>query len=151
MFDMLKIRTLREGVDKTSSFATSDQYVWGGRFMRKYRIDEIPQIWNLLKGQMNFVGPRPEEERVIELYPEHIREKLLSIKPGWFSLAGIYFFKDEEEILRLSPDPHKDYWEKIRPIKLTLDFFYIDNKGFLLDLWIIYQAIKRGVMQVFKK
>lgn len=148
---MLKFRTLKNGIDKTNSFVTNDQYTFGGRFLRKYRLDELPQIVNILKGEMGIVGPRPEEARVIQLYPEHIRKKLLSVKPGWFSLAGIYFFKDEEEILKQSVTPHKDYWEIIRPMKLTLDFFYIDNRGFLLDCWILYQGLKKGIMQAFKR
>ena len=105
-------------------------------------MDEIPQFWNLLKGDMALVGPRPEELGTINLYPEHIREKLLSVKPGMFGMAGIYFM-DEEQLLASSENPQKDYWEKIKPMKATLDTFYIENRCFLLNLAIVYMAIKR--------
>lgn len=98
---------------------------------------------------MGFVGIRPLEERTAELYPAHIREKLLSIKPGWFSLSGLYFM-DEENILSLSDDPHKDYWEKIFPIKTALDFFYLENRCLTLNIWVIYQGVKKAIQSVWR-
>lgn len=139
-FTMYKLRTLKYGSDK-HSFASEERYIKGGRLLRKFRIDEIPQLWNMLRGDMALVGPRPEEQKVIDLYPEHIKNKLLSIKPGLFGLSAIYFM-DEEAILRESDDQHRDYWEKLKPMKLTLDFFYIENRCFSLNVWIIWQAIK---------
>lgn len=139
-FTMLKFRSLREGSDK-DSFASEEKYVPFGRFMRKFRIDELPQIWNMLRGDMAVVGPRPEELRTINVLPPHIKEKLLSVRPGLFGLSGIYFM-DEEVMLQQSNNPASDFWMKIKPMKMTLDFFYIDNKCLSLDLWIIYQAIK---------
>ena len=143
-FTMYKFKTLKDGSD-TSAFH-KDAYLFGGRFLRKYRIDELPQIWNIIRGDMALVGPRPQEERTINLYPSGIKEKLLSVKPGWFSPAGIHFMH-EGQILEFSKNPHEDYWIKIQPMKLTLDFFYVENKGFFLDLWVIYQAIKKGLFQ----
>lgn len=146
VFTMYKIRTLKES-DK-SSYNHSDNYVFLGKFMRKYRIDEIPQLLNLLKGDMNLVGPRPQDAKTIDLYPQHLKEKLLSIKPGMFGLSGIHFM-DEEHILTLSDEPAKDYWSKIFPLKIALDFFYIENRCLSLNLWIIWQSIKRGL--IFRK
>ena len=142
-FTMWKIRTLKEGSD-SSSFVSKDQYTWCGRFLRKWRIDEIAQLWNVLRGEMSLVGPRPLEYKTSTLYPRDTVRKLLSVKPGMFGLAGIYFM-DEERLLQLSQDPQKDYWEKIAPIKLALDFFYIENKCFSLDLWIVWHGIKRRI------
>lgn len=139
-FSMLKIRTLKES--NKSGYNHQDNYTRFGRFFRKYRIDEIPQFWHVLTRRMNVVGPRPMEKKTLDLYPAHIREKLLSVRPGMFGLAGIYFM-DEEHLLSLSKDPQKDYWTRIAPLKLSLDCFYIDNRGWLLDLWIIYQAVKK--------
>lgn len=147
-FLMFKFRTLKESTDKTNSFAGGDQYVFLGRFMRKFRMDEIPQIWNILRGDMSLCGPRPEEEKTFYLYPAHIREKLVSVKPGLVSLSALYFMH-EEQLLHHSSDPHKDYWEKIKPMKLTLDFFYIENKCFSLDAWLLWQGFKLLVKQLF--
>lgn len=146
-FVMLKFRTMKEGT--SGSFATEDRYTWAGKFLRKTRLDELPQLWNIIRGDMWFVGPRPEEASTMNLFPQDIRTKLLSVKPGWFGLGGL-FFVDEEKFLAQSPDPHKDYWEKIKPMKLTLDFFYINNRCMSLDLWIIYQGFKVGIKNAFK-
>lgn len=147
-FTMLKFRTMKLG--NNGSFATEDRYTWCGKFLRKTRIDELPQIWNILRGDMRIVGIRPIEESTFNLYPEHVRNRLLSIRPGWFTLSGVFFI-EEEKILQLSEDPHLDYWQKILPIKLALDYFYIENKCFILDLVIIWLGIKKGFSILFKK
>lgn len=141
-FHMYKVRTLKPG--RSSSFAHEHEYVWGGKFMRKFRIDELPQLWNMLKRDMNLVGPRPMDRQTYFLYPPHIQNILTSVRPGLFGLAGIHFM-DEEQMLKLSKDPTQDYYEKILPIKLALDMFYIENRCLSLDIWIIYQALKRRI------
>lgn len=145
-FIMWKFRTMKLG--NNGYFASEDKYTWAGKFLRKTRLDELPQLWNILKGDMAFVGPRPEEESTMALFPEDIREKLLSVKPGWFGLGGLFFI-DEETWLAQSPDPHKDYWEKIKPMKLTLDFFFINNRCFSLKVWIMWQGFKIGIKNIF--
>lgn len=146
VFTIYKIRTLKEKTK--SNYNHEDNYAFLGRLLRKFRIDEIPQLWNVLRGDMNFVGPRPQELKTISLYPTHIKRRVLSVKPGMFGLAGLYFM-NEERILTLSNDPAKDYWEKIVPLKITLDLFYVENRCFSLDCWIIYQGIKRGLSQLW--
>ena len=138
IFWMPKIQTLKEG---HGHFAHEREYVWGGKFMRKYRIDEMPQLWCILTGNMRLFAPRPRDPREVDLYPADIREKLLSIKPGLLSLSGIYFM-DEEHLLKLSTKPTEDYFTRILPLKISLDMFYIDNRCFLLNLSILYMAIK---------
>lgn len=139
-FTMYKIRTLKE--NKKTHYNHGNNYTFMGKFLRKYRLDEAPQLLNVLKGDMSIVGPRPQEAKTIDLYPDYIKDKLLSVKPGMFGLAGIHFM-DEEHILTLSEEPEKDYWERIAPLKITLDFFYIENKCLSLDLWIAWQAVKK--------
>lgn len=142
LFRMYKLRTLREG---GGTFAHQREYVWGGKFMRKWRLDEAPQLLNLFKGDMSICGPRPREMAEISLYPKDITDKLLSVKPGWFSPSGIHFM-DEEHILKYSKDANEDYFTKILPIKIALDLFYIDNKCFLLDLGLVYAALRRRII-----
>lgn len=138
IFSMYKIQTLDPG---GGSFAHEREYVRGGRFMRKFRIDELPQLWNILKGDMGLFGIRPKEPKEIDLYPEDVRNKILSKKPGLFSLSGIYFM-DEEHILKHSLNSHQDYFNKVLPMKLALDMFYIDNRCWLLNASLIWMAIK---------
>lgn len=138
-FLMLKFRTLREGAD--ASAFHKDQYTWCGRFLRKYRLDEVLQLINILKGEMSLFGVRPQEERTINIYPEHVRDKILSQKPGLISPAAIFFY-DEERILRHSDNPHEDYWTKIYPIKLALDCFYIENRNWLMNLGLLWAVVK---------
>lgn len=146
-FLMYKIRTLKEG--KNTPFAHQNGYTWCGRFLRKYRLDETPQLWNLLNGTMRLVGPRPEEQKTIELIPQDIRNKILSIKPGWFDMAGVFFF-DEEEMLRESTDPAQTYWTQIKPMKLILQSFYVENRCFLLDVAIIYMGFKKAIKSIWR-
>lgn len=141
-FVMYKLRTLKEGTDKTSSFAQQDQYTTFGRLLRATKIDELPQLWNLLKGDIALVGPRPEEERAINIIPKETRDILLSVKPGMTSLASIHFF-NEEAILKDSQDAHKDYWERIKPTKILLDVFYIEHRSVLLKLFILWETFKK--------
>ena len=148
-FFMYKIRTLKEGVDRSSSYAKDGQYAWCGRFLRKHKADELPQFFNVLKGDISLVGPRAEEEKSLAVLPEDISEKLLSVKPGITSLSSIYFF-DEESFLRKVPNSAEVYWTKIKPIKLILDMFYIENKSFSLDCWILYATFKRVIKEIFK-
>ena len=140
-FKMWKVKSLRDGV---GDFAHKREYVWGGRFMRKWRIDEVPQIWCILNGTMSLFGPRPREAKEIDLYPQDIKDKLLSVKPGLFGLAGI-FFMDEEILLKHSKDAAADYFKKILPIKLALDMFYIDHKCWLLNIAIVWMALKARI------
>ncbi len=143
-FTLWKVRTLKEGTDKTSSFAQDDQYTRFGRFLRKTKIDELPQIICLLRGQISLVGPRAEEARSIRVLPNDIKQKLLSVKPGLTSLASVHFF-NEEEILKQVADPAALYWKEIKPTKILLDMFYIQNRCFILDLAIIWMTFKRVV------
>ena len=143
-FTLYKFQTLLDSTDGNRPFAHLNSYTRFGKFLRKYKLDEAPQIWNIIKRDMNFVGIRPEEAKSIAIYPEELKKKLLSRRPGWFSLSGLYFLH-EEDILKESLNPYKDYWTKIRQLKLVLDLFYLENRGILLDLWIIYNGLKKMI------
>lgn len=145
-FTIWKIRTLREGADR-SQFA--QEYTFLGRFLRKTKLDELPSILNILKGDLAIFGYRPEEKRTWDLYPKHIQELLAQQKPGLMDLSSIHFFS-EEKILELSEDKHSDYWEKIFPLKMALRAFYFENRCFLLNMAILYIVFKKVFKSFFK-
>lgn len=141
-FRMFKFRTMYAGVDKISSSpscADDDPRVTKlGKFLRKYKLNEIPQLINVLKGEMSFVGPRPEVPSEVETYNDEER-RILTVKPGITDYASITYH-NEGEILKGSPDPHQVYREKIKPGKLRLALKYVNEQSFLVDLKILFQT-----------
>jgi lipopolysaccharide/colanic/teichoic acid biosynthesis glycosyltransferase len=106
-----------------------------GHFIRSYKLDELTQLWNVLKGDMSLVGPRPNVKRETDLYTSQ-EKKLLTIKPGITDFASIVF-SDEGEILADKADPDIAYNQLIRPGKSRLGLFYIGHKNILVDLLLI--------------
>ena len=149
-FFMWKLRTLEPNFDKTNTFAKEESYTKWGHTLRKYKLDELPQFLNVLKGQMSLVGPRPEEERTLNAIPEEIRKQLLSVKPGMTSLASLHFY-DEEAILKKGEDIFKDYWVRIKPMKIMLDVFYVQNRNWIINLGILLATFKKIVGLFFRK
>lgn len=148
-FEALKFRTLREGTNR-HQFAKFGEYLPFGKLLRKTHLDELPQLWNVFKRDMNIVGPRPEErETFLTLHPD-TRRILTSRRPGMTSLASLQF-SNEEEIIANSKDVYSDYWTKIKPMKIHLDVFYIQNRDIFLDLWIIYRTFLMVVKRIFKR
>lgn len=141
-FMMVKLRSMSVGADKTGVESTSanDLRITNiGRRIRAFKLDEIPQLWNVLKGEMSLVGPRPNSRKGTEVYTmEELR--LLSKRPGITDIASIVF-SDEGEILKDSQDPDLDYNQLIRPWKSRLGLLYIDNYSLLLDLKLIYLTV----------
>lgn len=111
-----------------------------GKFLKKYQIDELPQLINVLRGEMSFVGPRPEVKIYVDMMSDEERKIIFSIKPGMTDLASLWNFH-EGEMLMGSSDPEKTYMEKIRPIKLKLQQEYVKNHSFLLDLKIVIKTV----------
>ena len=107
-----------------------------GKYIRQYKIDELPQLWNVLKGQMSIVGPRPEVPDYMARYPEKDRQLILSVKPGITDLASLKFY-DEEKILAACADPLEGYFKKVLPKKLRYSRFYIKRSSILLDFYLI--------------
>jgi lipopolysaccharide/colanic/teichoic acid biosynthesis glycosyltransferase len=115
-----------------------------GKFMRRYQLDELPQFINILKGEMSFVGPRPEVPSEVALYDEETRKIILSVRPGLTDLATLENVH-EEEILRGASDPHQAYRELIQPQKLKLAREYVKERNFWLDIKIIIKTLKSAI------
>jgi lipopolysaccharide/colanic/teichoic acid biosynthesis glycosyltransferase len=103
-----------------------------GRFLRRTKLDELPQLINVLKGEMSIVGPRPEVEKWVAVYPEKW-QRILTVKPGITDKASI-MFRDEEKLLSESSDPENTYMNEILPRKLDLSLEYADNHSFIGDI-----------------
>ncbi len=111
-----------------------------GHFLRKYKLDELAQLFNVLSGTMSLVGPRPEVQEYIDVYPDDIRSKVLSVRPGITDFASIEF-KDENQMLENSEDPNKTYIEEILPIKQQYYIQYVNEQSLLLDIKLIFRTI----------
>ena len=139
IFNMVKLRSMVVKADKTGVDSTSSndpRITPIGRFIRRYKFDELMQLWNVLRGEMSLVGPRPNVERETNLYT-YIEKKLLTVKPGITDIASIVF-ADENEILKDSKDPDIDYNQLIRPWKSRLGLIYVQNRSLGLDVRLIY-------------
>ena len=139
IFNMIKLRSMiinadKSGVDSTSSDDSRITPI--GKFIRKFKLDELTQIINVFFGQMSFVGPRPNVKRETDLYT-NVEKKLLLVRPGITDFSSI-IFSDEGDILKSKQDPDLSYNQLIRPWKSRLGIFYIDNKSFFLDIKLIY-------------
>ena len=110
-----------------------------GRFLRKYKMDELPQLINVFLGDMSFVGPRPQVRWAVDLYTPEERI-ILSVRPGITDYASLYF-SNEGEILKGSADPDQTYMEKIHPLKTRLALEYIRTRSFWVDLRIILKTV----------
>lgn len=142
-FRIYKFRTMvvnAENIGASSTPENDPRITKVGKFLRKYKLDELPQLINVLKGEMSFVGPRPQVLWAVELYNDE-EKKLLSVRPGITDYASIKF-KNEAEILKGSADPDKDYLEKIAPEKLRLSLEYMKNQSLWLDIKLIFATFK---------
>lgn len=117
-----------------------------GKFLRKHKLDELPQLLDVLYGDMSLVGPRPEVPEYMNVYPNDLRHKVLSVKPGITDQASIEM-KDENQLLSRYADPKKAYIEEILPIKQKYYLSYVENRNLLLDIQIILKTI----YQIFLK
>ena len=109
-----------------------------GYSLRKYKLDELPQLFNVLFGEMSFVGPRPEVKRYTDLY-NPFQKRVLSVRPGITDYASIKF-RNENDLLSASADPEQLYIEEIMPEKLELNLKYIDNNSVFKDIKIIFDT-----------
>lgn len=137
-FRMVKIRSMVVGADLSGvdSTAADDMRITPvGRFIRRYKLDELTQFWNVLRGEMSLVGPRPNVRSAVDSYTVEER-RLLSVRPGITDLASIVF-SDEAEILRGSQNPDRTYDELIRPGKSRLGLYYVEHMSLWLDLSIV--------------
>jgi len=141
MFRIFKFRTMHAGREEGPPVTASgdDRITGTGRFLRKYKLDELPQLINVLKGEMSLVGPRPEVPRYVEMFrPAY--EKLLSVRPGITDPASLGF-SNEEELLMPNGGAEQDYIRKMLPEKIRLSSEYIDRMGLLADFKIILRTL----------
>jgi len=142
-FKIFKFRTMVSGAEDLGGPSTASddpRLTKVGKFLKKYQFDELPQLINVIKGEMSLVGPRPEVPLYVNMMTEEEKKIILSVRPGITDLASLWDFH-EGEILKGSPDPEKTYMEKIRPEKIHLQIEYVKNHSFMLDLKIIFKTI----------
>lgn len=141
-FDIYKFRTMADRRDEGRQLTVGQdpRITRAGRFLRRTKLDELPQLLNVLVGTMSLVGPRPEVPRYVDRYPPAVREAVLSVAPGITDLAAI-LYKDENDILGRAPDPERAYVETILPVKLEYYQRYVRERSFWLDVRIICRTL----------
>lgn len=143
-FYIYKFRTMHQGAEKKGLLtvgAKDSRITRVGYFLRKYKLDELPQLLNVLKGDMSFVGPRPEVRRYVNLYTTQ-QMQVLSVRPGITDYASIAY-SNESELLKRAADPEKFYIETVFPAKLELNLKYIAEKNFWKDIQLIFLTVKK--------
>jgi len=141
-FRLIKFRTMFSKSENQGLLTIGDKdsrITKAGIWLRKYKIDELPQLLNILKGEMSFVGPRPEVRKYVDLYNER-QKTVLDVKPGLSDYASLEYI-NESEILSGFSDPEKAYVEKIMPAKLELNLKYIREQGLITDTKILYKTL----------
>ena len=141
-FKIFKFRTMHVNADKKGllTIGGKDPRVTTiGFYLRKYKLDELPQLINVIKGEMSFVGPRPEVRQYVNLYSDSYKE-VLNVKPGITDLASIEF-RNENEILLEQKDPYQYYIDYIMPKKLEINLKYIAQSSLIKDLVIIIRTL----------
>ena len=143
LFDIVKFRTMRTGAEAMGPQITVGQdtrITRAGAWLRRSKVDELPQFINVLRGDMSVVGPRPEVPRYVAQYPADVRQAVLSVRPGITDLASIEF-REESALLARSQDPERTYVEQILPAKLRHAQQYVRTHSLWLDLRIIARTV----------
>ncbi len=149
-FYLYKFRTMVVDADKKGFITVGERdprVTRAGYYLRKYKLDELPQLMNVLRGEMSFVGPRPEVRKYVNLYNEEQR-KVLSVKPGITDYASIQYI-DENEVLATSDNPEKAYIEVILPEKIKFNMKYIENQSVKEYFKIIFLTIRKMSISLF--
>lgn len=142
LFKVLKFRTMHTNAEAMGAKITvgGDPRITSvGNFLRHYKLDELPQLFNVLRGEMSLVGPRPEVPEYVEFYPEGMKEIVLSVLPGMTDRASIEY-RDESAILENATNPLKEYRETILPVKLDYYKDYVNNRSLITDISLIFQT-----------
>ncbi|MCC6072173.1 sugar transferase [Massilia sp. GCM10020059] len=141
-FSIFKFRTMRvqAGAGGQLTVGQDARITRAGRFLRHYKLDELPQLINVLQGSMSLVGPRPEVPRYVACYPPDVRRIVLSVAPGITDWASIHY-KDENAILGHAADPEQAYIDTILPVKLEYYVRYVQERSFWTDLRIIANTL----------
>ena len=142
-FEILKFRTMANAPEGTGPLVTAagDRRITPvGRVLRAAKLDELPQLWNVVRGDMSLVGPRPEVAKYVALYPPGVAEKVLSVRPGITDEASIRY-RDEAGILALAEDPERAYVEEVLPRKLEIYLRYAERHSLAGDLGILFRTL----------
>jgi len=141
-FRIHKFRTMKVGSENRGqlTIGQDSRITRSGFFLRKYKLDELPQLIDVFAGKMSLVGPRPEVPAFVEFYPETVRKKILSVKPGITDMASIHMI-DENRILAAYKEPQKAYVDVILPQKQGYYLKYVDDHSLKLDIKIIFLTI----------
>ena len=145
-FTLLKFRsmTVARGTERGSFDAGRAARVTPfGRLLRRTKLDELPQLWNVLRGDMSLVGPRPEVRKWVDVYPARWA-RVLAVRPGLTDPASIVY-RDEEELLAAAPDPERAYREEVLPRKLSLYEQYVEGRGLGRDVAILWRTLRAVV------
>lgn len=149
-FRIVKFRTMVRESERTGGKLTlggCDPRVTAlGSVLRRFKLDELPQLWNVVRGEMSFVGPRPEVPEYVALWNDATREQVLSVLPGITDVASIAF-RRESEILARAEDPERFYVERILPRKLRLNARYLESRSAARDLGVIATTVRRAVIR----
>jgi lipopolysaccharide/colanic/teichoic acid biosynthesis glycosyltransferase len=143
-FKLIKFRTMYKDADKKGLLTVSskdNRITPSGYYLRKFKLDELPQFINVLKGEMSIVGPRPEVKKYVELYNDE-QKKVLLVKPGITDEASLKYI-DESDVLARSENPEWTYINEVMPEKLKINLQYIKNQNLLYDLKIIFWTAKK--------
>lgn len=141
-FTLYKFRSMATGSDKKGLLTVGgkdSRITKAGYFIRKYKLDELPQLFNVLKGDMSFVGPRPEVRKYVDMYSEEQR-RVLSVRPGITDIASMKY-RNENDLLAKAENPEQYYIDVIMPDKLALNLNYIDTRNFFRDIKLIFRTI----------
>lgn len=145
-FTILKFRTMRTDAEKLGGQLTvghDPRITRVGHWLRKSKLDELPQLFNVFSGDMSLVGPRPEVPKYVALYTPEQR-RVLEVRPGVTDLASIEF-RDENDLLENQTDPEGFYISQIMPRKLELNAAYIEKQSLVFDLWVIFKTVHRVI------
>jgi lipopolysaccharide/colanic/teichoic acid biosynthesis glycosyltransferase len=143
-FRILKFRTMYRNADRKGLLTVGGRdprVTRSGYYLRKYKLDELPQLINVIKGEMSLVGPRPEVKKFVDLYNVE-QLQVFQVKPGITDFASIEY-ANENELLSKSPDAEKTYIQEIMPAKLELNLKYVAEQGFGTDLKILFKTFSR--------
>jgi len=141
-FGLFKFRTMRSDSEKAGQITVGGKdprITKIGYLLRKFKLDEFPQLLNVVKGDMSIIGPRPEVRKYVNLYSQE-QLTVLSVRPGLSDFASIEYI-NENELLGKSDNPEKTYVEEIMPAKLELNLKYIEQKSFVTDIKLIFKTI----------
>ena len=142
-FSMFKFRSMRAVPDHNGPLITRQgdpRITRVGAFLRRTKLDELPQLINVVRGDMSLVGPRPEVPKYIEMYPPELRHIVLSVRPGMTDEASIEF-RNEEALLACASDPEAKYVREVLPRKIDIYVRYVKNRNFLGDLSILLRTL----------